>query len=62
MIKKKLMARLDDFKDKYGENIIEYEELVKMIDKYEAFVTKIEYVLKNAKIQNKRNIYNKEMF
>lgn len=58
--KEKVDGWLVDFKDKYGDNIIEFEELVEMIGKYEAFVTKIEFVLKNARMQNKRNIYNKE--
>ena len=49
--KEKVEDMLDDFKFKYGEDIIEYEELVKMLDKYETLVTKIEYVLKNINIK-----------
>ena len=34
-----------DFKSQYGEDIIEYYELVYMVEKYEAFVVKIEEVI-----------------
>ena len=38
---------VEDFKCKYGEDIIEYYELIYMVGKYEAFVIKIEKVIKN---------------
>lgn len=54
--KEKVEYMLDDFKFKYGEDVIEYEELVKMLDKYESLVTKIECVLKNVNIKEKRDM------
>lgn len=39
---------VEDFKIQYGEDIIEYYELVYMVKKYEAFVIKIEQLLKNT--------------
>lgn len=53
---------LDDFKIKYGENIIEYEELIKMLNEYDAFVTKIEYVLNNINIKEDRCFNNEDVF
>ena len=58
--KEKALDMVEEFKNKYGEDIIEYEELVMMIDKYETFVTKIENVLRNVKIQTKRKHYNED--
>lgn len=49
--KEKLEDMLYDFRVKYGEDVIEYVELIKMLDKYEALVTKIECVLKNINIK-----------
>lgn len=60
--KEKVEYMLDDFKFKYGEDVIEYEELVKMLDKYETLVTKIEYVLKNINIKEERNLTNENIF
>ena len=60
--KEKVEDMLDDFKLKYGEDVIEYEELVKMLDRYETFVTKIEYVLKNINIKEERNAHNEDIF
>lgn len=59
--KEKVENMLDDFKTKYGENIIEYEELVIMLDKYEALVTKIEYVLRNINTPNEENFHNDDI-
>jgi hypothetical protein len=56
--KEKVEYMLDDFKFKYGEDVIEYEELVKMLDKYETLVTKIEYVLKNSNIKEEKDFNN----
>ena len=39
---------VEDFKGQYGEDVIEYYELVYMVKKYEAFVIKIEQLLKNT--------------
>lgn len=58
--KDKAMDMLDDFKNKYGQDILEYEELVNMINKYEALVTKIEEVLRNINIKEKKYLYNKK--
>lgn len=60
--KEKVEYMLDDFKFKYGEDVIEYEELVKMLDKYENLVVKIEYVLKNIKIKEERDFNNEDIF
>jgi hypothetical protein len=59
--KEKAVDMLEAFKSKYGEDNIEYEELVIMIDKYETFVTKIENVLRNVKIQTERKNYNEDI-
>lgn len=56
--KGKTQGLIEDFKDKYGEDIMEYEKLVYMVDKYESLVTKIEYVISKMKTSNIRN--NKE--
>lgn len=44
----KVDLMLNDFKNKYGENVSEYEELTKMIYNYKSFVVKIETLLKNV--------------
>ncbi|EKQ56929.1 MULTISPECIES: hypothetical protein [unclassified Clostridium] len=59
--KEKIEDMLDDFKTKYGEDIFEYSELVNMVEKYETFVTRIEYILKGASFNKKRNIYSKDI-
>lgn len=43
---------IEEFKFKYGEEIIEYYELVYVVEKYEAFVVKIEEIVNN--IHNKK--------
>lgn len=58
--KEKLEDMLDDFRVKYGEDVIEYVELMKAVDKYEALVTKIECVLKNANIKEEKDPYKEE--
>src|SRR5471030_1602111 len=58
--KEKVENMLDDFKFKYEENASEYKELVNMLEKYEALVTKIEYALKNVNLQGQKNSYNEE--
>lgn len=60
--KEKAMDMLEDFKAKYGENIVEYEQLVMMINKYEALVVKIESVLKGSNERDGRSDYNKDIF
>lgn len=60
--KEKAIDMLDDFKAKYGEDAIEYDELINMINKYEALVTKIEYVLRNIMMDEKKSSYDKESF
>lgn len=60
--KEKAEDMLDDFKFKYGEDIAEYEELVKMIDKYETLVTKIEYVLRNINRKEERSSNDEDIF
>jgi len=55
----KVEDMLDDFRTKYGEDVIEYSELVAMIEKYENFVIKIECILKNINIHEEENVYSK---
>ena len=59
--KEKAEDMIDDFKFKYGDDIIEYEELVNMLDKYETFVTKIECVLRSINIKEETIISNKDI-
>lgn len=47
--KEKAESMIREFKEKYGREVREYEDLVTMLNKYEAFVTRIEYVLNNIK-------------
>lgn len=47
--KGKIQGLIEDFKDKFGRNNLEYEKLVYMVDRYEVLVTKIEYVLNGMK-------------
>ncbi len=56
--KEKMENMLRDFKAKYGSEICEYTDLVNMLEKYEIFVTKIEYVLKNIGEKSKQYISN----
>lgn len=58
--KEKLEDMLDDFRVKYGEDVIEYVELIKMLDKYEALVTKIECVLKHVHIKEERDFHKED--
>lgn len=52
--KDKAIDMVEDFRNKYGQDVIEYRELVNMINKYEALVTKIENVLRNINVQEKK--------
>lgn len=58
--KDKAIDMLDDFKDKYGQDVCEYKELVNMINKYEALVTKIENVLQNRDVKEKKSSYKEK--
>lgn len=58
--REKLEDMLDDFRVKYGEDVSEYVELIKMLDKYEALVTKIECVLKNIDIKEEKDSYKED--
>lgn len=60
--KEKAFDMLEDFKVKYGDDIIEYEELVMMVNKYEALVVKIETVLKGSNKRHNEKHYNEEDF
>lgn len=53
---------LNEFKAKYGDDVDEYSELVKMLNKYEELVTKIEYALNNINLQEEKKCYDKEIF
>lgn len=55
--KEKMENMLRDFKAKYGSEICEYTDLVNVLEKYERFVTKIEYVLKNISGKEKSKQY-----
>lgn len=52
--KGKVENMIEEFKNRYGEDVIEYKELVKMVGEYETFVTKIEYVLKNINVRDEK--------
>ncbi|MGO5138714.1 hypothetical protein ACTQ31_18595 [Clostridium butyricum] len=51
---------IKDFKSKYGEDIIEYYELVYMVNEYEAFVVKIEEVIKNMHNEKQKGNWTDE--
>lgn len=53
---------IDDFKLKYGDDIVEYEELVTMINKYEFLVVKIESVLKGQNMKKENKYYTNDIF
>jgi hypothetical protein len=53
---------LDDFKAKYGEDVIEYTELVNMLGKYEMLVTKIESALRSINFTDKTKPNHNEEF
>lgn len=58
--KGKVGDMLNDFKVKYGEDIVEYNQLVSMLEKYEALVMNIEFALKNITFRDKVKKDNKE--
>ncbi|WP_026886417.1 hypothetical protein [Clostridium beijerinckii] len=58
--KGKVDDMLNDFKVKYGENIVEYNQLASMLDKYEALVTNIEFALRNITFHDKTKADSKE--
>ena len=58
----KALDMIEDFKLKYGDDIVEYEELVSMINKYEELVVKIESVLKGHNIKGDNKYYGNEIF
>lgn len=60
--KGKALDMLEDFKSKYGDDIVEYEELANMVSKYEGLVVKIESVLKGYDRDISKKDYNKEIF
>ena len=51
---------LEEFRFKYGEDIIEYYELIYMIQKYEGFIFKIEKVIKGIHEQTSDDIKEEE--
>ncbi|MGN0144868.1 MAG: hypothetical protein ACI398_07785 [Clostridium sp.] len=57
---------VEEFKFKFGEDIIEYYELIYMIENYELFISKIEKVIKGINEKNnditEENEYEKETF
>lgn len=53
--KGKVEGLIEDFSERYGNDIVEYDRLVYMVDKYEALVTKIEYVISKMKTSNSSN-------
>lgn len=53
---------IEDFKLKYGDDIVEYEELVNMINKYEFLVVKIESLLKGKYKKNENKYYTNDIF
>lgn len=53
--KGKVEMFLDDFVEKYGDDIIEYDLLINMIDKYEVLVNKIEFAIRNITTLNEED-------
>lgn len=51
--KGKIQGLIEEFEERYGNDIEEYEKLVYMVDKYEVFITKIEYVI--SKMQTNKS-------
>lgn len=56
--KGKIQGLVEEFKERYGEDIMEYEKLIYMIEKYEVFITKIEYVI--SKMKTTKTVSTKE--
>ena len=59
--KGKIQGLIEEFRDRYGEDIVEYEKLVYMVERYEQFVTKIEYVISKMKISKTENIKEEDV-
>jgi len=59
--KEKINLMIQDFKDKYGDENKEFKELVIDINNYEAFVMKLEYMIRAVKIESKRLQKEKEL-
>lgn len=60
--REKALDMIEDFKIKYGDDIVEYEELVNMINKYEELVLKIESVLKGFDMKKNNKYYGNDIF
>ena len=58
--KEKISFMLQEFKDRYGENV-EFRELVITINSYESFVMKLEYIIRGLEIESKRAYKEKEL-
>ena len=59
--KEKISFMLQEFKDRYGDENIEFKELVTTIDSYESFVMKLEYIIRGLEIESKRAYKEKEL-
>lgn len=59
--KEKISFMVQEFKDKYGDENLEFRELVNTIEDYESFVMKLEFVIRGLKIESKRVHKEKEL-
>lgn len=59
--KEKISLMLQEFKDRYGDENIEFKELVTTIDSYESFVMKLEYIIRGLEIESRRAYKEKEL-
>lgn len=59
--KEKINLMIKDFKDKYGDENKEFKELIIIINSYESFVMKLEYMIRGVKIESKRLQREKEL-
>lgn len=59
--KEKISFMLQEFKDRYGDENVEFRELVITINSYESFVMKLEYIIRGLEIESKRAYKEKEL-
>ena len=59
--KEKISFMLQEFKDRYGDETVEFRELVITINSYESFVMKLEYIIRGLEIESKRAYKEKEL-
>lgn len=59
--KGKIKLMLQEFKDRYGDENIEFKELVTTVDSYESFVMKLEHIIRGLEIESRRAYKEKEL-